>query len=267
MSDLSGSSVVLTGASQGIGRALALELASRRCRLVLAARDAPALEDVARLCREAGGAAVAQPTDVSDPEACRALVERAVSEYGGVDLLVNNAGIDMIARFDEVTDLSIFERLMKVNYLGSVYPTYFALPHLKRSHGRIAAVSSVAGLTGVPTRTGYAATKHAQFGFFDSLRVELRGSGVSVTMLAPDFVVSKIHERAFAADGTPFGRQAVDHSKVMSAEECARRIADALERRQRLLVLSFRGRAGRLVRPFAPALIDAIADRAVKKGH
>ena len=111
----------------------------------------------------------------------------------------------MWARLDEMQDLSLYEELMRTNYFGAIYPTFYALPHLKKSRGRIVVVSSLAGLTGVPERTGYAATKHALFGFFESLRIELQGTGVTVTMVAPDFVRSEIHRRAIGADGKPLG--------------------------------------------------------------
>jgi short-subunit dehydrogenase len=264
---LAGSSIIVTGASQGIGRAVCLCLAARGARLTLAARDAAALEQVAAACRELGGEALVAPADVARPADCEQLVRRAVAAWGGIDVLINNAGIDMIARFDEVRDLSLFERLMQVNYLGYVYPTFYALPEIKRSRGRLVAVSSLAGMTGVPTRTGYAATKHAIFGFFDSLRIELAGSGVSVTLVAPDFVVSEIHRRAAGADGQPIGESPMQESRIMTTEECARQIVRAAERRQRLRILSLRGRVGRYVRLIAPGLIDAIAARAVRQGH
>ena len=171
--------------------------------------------------REAGRRRWWRATDVASAEGCRALVARTVERFGALDVLVNNAGIGMIARFDEVEDLSVYERLMRVNYLGCVYLTHAALPHLKRSRGQIVTVASVAGLTGVPTRTGYAASKHAVFGFFDSLRIELLDSGVSVTMVAPDFVVSEIHRRATGPDGKPLGKSPLQESKIMTAEECA----------------------------------------------
>jgi short-subunit dehydrogenase len=132
-------------------------------------------------------------------------------------------------------DLSIVERLMRLNYLGSVYPTFHALPHLKRSRGRIVAVASLAGLIGVPTRTGYSAAKHAVIGFFDSLRVELADDGVSVTVICPDFVVSEIHKRALGPDGQPLGANPMAKSKIMTAEECAALMIGAIERRERLL--------------------------------
>jgi len=259
--------VIVTGASQGIGKALCLELARQRPRLVLAARDAPALEAVAAECRAHGAETLVCPTDVADEASCRALVERAVARFGGLDVLVANAGVGMLARLDEVSDLSHYERLMRVNFLGSVYPTYHALAHLKRSRGQIVAVSSLAGLTGVPMRTAYAATKHAQIGFFDSLRVELDGTGVSVTIVAPHFVQSEIRRRSVGPAGQPVESSPVREGEVMSAEECARRIARAMERRQRMLVMTLKGRLGRWAKLVAPGLVDRMAAEAVRRGR
>jgi short-subunit dehydrogenase len=266
MPTYAGKVIVLTGASSGIGHALALALAPQRPRLVLAARDRRHLEEVAKECRARGAEALVVPADVSSEAACGALVARTIESFGALDVLVNNAGIGMMARFDELSDLSVYETLMRVNYLGCVYLTHHALPHLKKSRGQIVVVASLAGFTGVPTRTGYAASKHAVFGFFDSLRIELDGSGVSVTMIAPDFVRSEIHRRAFGADGKPTGKSPLQEGRIMSAEECARLIARAMEKRQRLLITSWRGRLGRFVRLFAPGLIDAVARKAVAQG-
>jgi short-subunit dehydrogenase len=258
---------VVTGASQGIGRALCLELSAQRPRLALAARDLASLEAVAAECRERGAETLVAATDVSQEGDCRRLVAQAVARFGGLDALVNNAGIGMIARFDELEDLSVYERLIRVNYLGCVWLTHAALPELKKSRGQVLAVASLAGLTGVPTRTGYAASKHAVIGFYDSLRIELRDSGVGVTVACPDFVLSEIHRRALGRDGRPLGRSPMQESRIMTAEECARRIVRAMERRERLLVMSLRGRLGRLLRLFAPGLIDRIAARAVREGR
>jgi short-subunit dehydrogenase len=262
-----GKTVVLTGASSGIGRALALALARQRPRLALAARDTESLADVAEECRALGAEAVVVPTDVSDPAAAAFLIETAVSSFGGIDVLVNNAGVSMMARFDEVTDLSVFEFLMRVNYLGCVYLTHHALPHLKASRGQIAVMASLAGLTGVPTRTGYAASKHAVIGFYDSLRIELAGSGVDVTVIAPDFVRSEIHRRSVGPDGRPLGQSSMQEAHLMTAEECAALTLRAMERRQRMAILSARGRWGRFARLIAPGFIDRIAARAVREGR
>jgi short-subunit dehydrogenase len=207
------------------------------------------------------------PTDVADETACRSLIERTVERFGRIDVLVNNAGITMWTRFDAVTDLSSFEHLMRVNYLSGVYLTAAALPHLKKSRGLIVAVASMAGLTGVPERSGYAASKHAQVGFFDSLRIELRGSGVDVTVIAPDFVVSQIHRRALGADGRALGASPMVEPKIMTSEQCARLIRGAMQRRQRLLVTSLRGKLGRALKAFAPGLVDRLAARAIRNKH
>ena len=261
-----GKTVVLTGASSGIGKALAIALAPQRAKLVLAARDGKALAAVAAECESRGAQALAVPTDVADEKACRALIDRAVEAFGGLDVLVNNAGASMMARFDEMTDLAVFESLVRVNYLACVHLTHRALPHLKKSRGQVVAVASLAGLTGVPTRTGYAASKHAVIGFFDSLRIELAGTGVGVTIVAPDFVVSEIHRRSLGADGRPIGASPMQESRIMGTEECATLTLRAMEKRERLAVLSARGRWGRFVRLVAPGLIDRIAARAVREG-
>jgi short-subunit dehydrogenase len=266
MAAYAGKVIVVTGASQGIGRALCLELAAQRPRLVLAARDRAALEDAAAACAARGAETLVVPTDVTDEASCRALVEAALRRFSTLDVLVNNAGIGMLARFDEVSDLAPYEQLMRVNYLGSVYPTYFALPHLKRARGQVVAISSLAGLTGVPLRTAYAATKHAQIGFFDSLRVELRGSGVDVTVVCPYFVQSEIRKRSAGPDGRTVAASPVREREVMSAEECARRIVRAMERRERMHVMTLKGKLGRFARLLVPGLVDHLAAEAVRRG-
>ncbi len=267
MASFAGQTIVLTGASAGIGRELALQLARERPRLVLAARDAERLAEVAALCRDRGADAIAVRADVGVEADCRHLIERAVDAFGRLDVLLLNAGQDMWARLDEVADPALFERLMRVNYLGPAWLAYHALPHLKQRKGRIVAVSSLAGLTGVPTRTGYCASKHALHGFFDSLRIELAGTGVSVTLVCPDFVVSEIHQRAIGPDGKPLGQSPMQEARIMSTAACARHIAAAARARKRLVLLSWRGKIGRWVRLAAPGLIDSIAERAVARGH
>ena len=264
---LRGSRILLTGASEGIGRALALQLARRGARLVLAARDAARLESIAAECRAAGAEAHAMPTDVSDPRACASLVDAAGAALGGLDVLVNNAGTTMWARFDAISDLGIFERLMRVNYLAAVWLTHAALPQLKASRGLVVGVASIAGLTGVPERSGYAASKHALVGFLESLRIELEPEGVGVTLVAPDFVLSETHRRAAGADGQPLGESPLREDGIMTAEDCARLVRRAINRRDRLVIATLRGRLGYRLKPFVPRWLDAIAARAIRAGH
>jgi len=259
--------VILTGASSGIGRELALLLAEQGAWLALASRDSRRLEEVAQKCREQGSKAVVIPTDVSHEEECGTLVSRTLEEYGRIDTLINNAGITMWARFDEIQDISIMERIMKVNYLGSVYCTHHALPHLKKTGGRIVATSSLAGKSGVPKRIGYAASKHAMAGFFDTLRIEIADTGVSVTVIYPDFVATETRRRALGPDGRPLGKSPVQETKVMTAETCARRILDAAARRERELIMSFRGRLGVWAKLVLPGLVDRMAQKAIERGR
>ncbi len=262
--------VLLTGASVGIGREMALQLAGQLgsgVRLALAARDAAKLDEVAALCRAAGAETLVLPTDVGIESDCQRAVERTVATFGTLDTLLLNAGQDMGVRLDELRDGSVLERIMRINYLGPAWLTRAALPQLKARRGRIVVVSSLAGLTGVPTRTGYAASKHALHGFFDSLRIELAGSGVSVTLVCPDFVKSEIHRRALGADGEPVGKSPLREDRIMTAARCAALILEAAKGRRRMALLSLRGRLGRYVQVLAPGLIDRIAARAVARGH
>jgi len=264
---MKGSRIILTGASEGIGRALALALAARGARVALAARDRERLETLAQECRTRGGEALAIPTDVTNQQDLEWLVNEAVKTYGGLEAVVHNAGITMWSRFDALADFSIFERLMEVNYLAPVRLTALALPHLKSSRGLIVAVASLAGLTGVPERSGYAASKHAMVGFFDSLRIELAGTGVDISVIAPDFVVSEIHKRAIGPDGEPLGASPMMQAKIMTAEDCATQIVRAMEKRQRLLLMSTRGKLGRWLKLLAPSMIDRIAAKAIRQRH
>ncbi len=165
--------VIITGASKGIGAELARQLAAKGAKLVLAARGEQELEAVAAECRKRGAEVIAVRADVAIERDCQAVVAGAVTAFGRLDALVNNAGATMWARFEDVQDMSILERIMQVNYMGAVYCTHHALPFLRESKGLIVGISSLAGRTGVPTRTGYSAAKHAMTGFFDSLRIEL----------------------------------------------------------------------------------------------
>lgn len=256
---------ILTGASSGIGYALALQMAAQGAWLALAARRKEKLEEVADRCRNLGGRALVVPTDVGEEGQCRALVEKTVAEYGRIDALINNAGITIWAKFDEMEVLSPFEKVMRVNYLGSVYCTHYALPYLKESQGRIVAVSSLAGKTGVPFRSGYSASKFALTGFFETLRIELKESGVSVTIVFPDFVKTDTRLQAFGADGKPLNNRPMREGKtMMTADQAAKIIIEAMGDRKRDVIMSARGKLGLWFKLIAPGLVDRIASRAVK---
>ena len=259
--------VVITGASRGIGAELARQLADGGARLVLAARNERELEDVALDCRRRGAAVITVRADVSQQRDCQALVSGAVLGFGRVDVLVNNAGASMWARFDELEDLGVLEQLMAVNYYGAAYCTSYALPYLRESQGIVVAISSLAGLVGVPTRTGYCAAKHAMTGFFDALRIELADSGVDVCVIHPGFVATGIRENAAGPDGKPIRVSPVREREVMTVADCARRIVRAIDGRERRVVMTARGKIGLWLRLIAPGLVDRIARRAIEQGR
>jgi short-subunit dehydrogenase len=259
-----GKVVVITGASSGIGEALALLLADRGASLVLAARRLEALERVAEACRERGARAVVLAADVSLPDDCERIMDAAVQAFDGIDFLVNNAGISMWARFDEVQDLSIFERLMRVNYLGAVYCTHFALPYLKARGGMIVGISSLTGKTGVPTRSGYGATKHALQGFLDSLRIELRNEGVDVLVVSPGFVATEIRSKALSGSGVPLAESPRDEARgTMSLKRCVDLIVRGMASRKREIIMTPRAKFGMWLKILVPGLVDRMAADAV----
>jgi len=260
---------VITGASDGIGAELARQLAAAHgadATLVLAARQRQALEAVAAQCRVHGAQALVVPTDVSDEAHCRALIAEAMRQTGRIDTLINNAGVSAQALFAEVRaeDLGWYERLMRINLWGSVWCTHAALPHLLATRGRIVAVSSLAGLVGVPGRTAYSASKFAMTGFFEALRAELKSSGVSVTTAYPGVVATRTRHRGYNARGEAAGSSGLKEDGAMSVEECARLIIQGMNRRQREVVMTAKGRLGRLLKLLAPGLVENMALAALK---
>ena len=177
--------IILTGASSGIGLASAELFGRLGARLVLAARRASLLEEIAaRIRQESAAEVLCVPTDVTVEEQCRNLVEKTLEHYGRIDILVNNAGLSMRAMFRDV-DLDVLRRLMDVNFWGTVYCTKYALPALLESRGTVAGIISIAGYSALPARTGYSSSKYAVRGFLDSLRIEHMKDGLNVLAFAP----------------------------------------------------------------------------------
>ncbi|HEY8049615.1 MAG TPA: SDR family oxidoreductase [Ramlibacter sp.] len=260
--------IVITGASDGIGAEMARQLArahGAQAALVLAARNQQKLEAVAQQCRGFGAKAECVMTDVAQEAQCRALIDKAVHLFGRIDVLVNNAGMSAHALFSDVRalDLHWYEDLMRVNFWGAVWCTHAALPQLKQSRGSIAAVSSLAGLVGVPGRNAYSATKFAMAGFFEALRAELKPSGVSVTVAYPGVVATETRRRGYNAKGEPAGKSGLKEEDAMPVELCAKLIIEGMERRDREVVMTARGKIGRFLKLLAPGVVENMALRAL----
>lgn len=256
---------LITGASSGIGEALARQFAANGYAVVLAARRREALDDLAaELSRACGVPCLPVVADVAREADCRALVSQAAEKLGRIDVLINNAGLSMRAPFAEV-EMSVLERLMLVNFWGAVYCTQAALPWLLRSRGSIVGVSSVAGFRGLPYRTGYSASKFALEGFLESLRTELLPTGVHVLTACPGFTRSNIRQTALAADGSQQGESPRNEASMMTAEEVAGAIYRAVKRRKRTLVLTREGVLVRWFNRFFPAWTDRMVFNSFEK--
>jgi len=234
--------VVVTGAAGGIGRALAARFGAAGARLALLDLDAAAVDDAAKALSERGVRALAIACDVTSRPACGEAIDAVRSQLGGVDVLINNAGITHLSRVAE-TDASVIERVMNVNFFGALHMTQAALPCLRESKGQIVVMSSVAGFAPLAGRAGYSASKHALHGLFESMRAEEAPHGVGVTMVCPSFVRTAIGEHALGAtmDLAPVARTEV--GVPMEPDQLAGQVHRAVEWRRRMIVP---GRVGKL---------------------
>ncbi|SOD11616.1 SDR family oxidoreductase [Pedobacter xixiisoli] len=248
--------VVITGASSGIGKALAEEMAKRGANLVLGARQYVTLcEITAELQQKYSVKALAIQADVTKKEDCKSLIDQATLTFGKIDILINNAGLSMRALFNDV-DLAVLKNLMDVNFWGTVYCTKYALPEILKTGGSVVAVSSIAGYRGLPGRTGYSSSKFAMNGFMECLRTELLRTGVHVMVACPGFTTSNIRVAALSQDGNAHGETSMEEGKMMSAEEVAQRICDGIEQRKRTLVMTRQGKLAVWVNKLFPAFAD-----------
>lgn len=253
---MKGKVVVITGASSGIGRALAKEFYSRGALLALGARRIDQLEKLKTELHNSDFLCV--ETDVAMETDCKNLIDLTIKKYGHIDVLINNAGISMRAMFEDM-DLAVMHRLMDVNFFGTVYCTKFALPYLLESKGSLVGVISIAGHVGLPGRTAYSASKFAVRGFLDTIRIEHLHSGLHVLVAAPGFTASEVRKVALTADGTPQGETPRNEAAMMSSETCAYHIAEAIRKKKRELILTFlEGKFTVFLGKFFPALLDKL---------
>ena len=250
--------VIITGASSGIGLALAKEFAKQGSKLVLAARSADKLEELEKEFNSKGIETIGVATDVSKEEDCKNLVKKAVEKFNGIDILINNAGLSMRALFQDV-DLAVLRQLMDVNFWGTVYCTKYALPYLLESKGSVTGISSIAGFIGLPARTGYSASKFAMHGFLETLRVENLKKGLHVLIAAPGFTASNIRKTALTNDGSQQGETPRKEDKMMSAEEVALHVVNAIKKRKSTLILTFvEGKLTVWLKKWMPRLLEKL---------
>jgi NAD(P)-dependent dehydrogenase (short-subunit alcohol dehydrogenase family) len=228
--------VLITGGSSGIGRAAALRLAGHGARVALAARTEPALCAVAGEVAAAGGEALAVPADVTDAEQCRRAVDTTVERFGKLDVLICSAGVSMRAPFAE-SNLAVMERVVRTNFLGTLYATYHAVPHVIRSRGSLVAISSLTGKRGVPSYAVYGAAKSAVQGLYESLRLELAPAGVHVGVVSPGFVDTPLRDHVLGPDGKEWDHPPAPPFRIWPVDKCVDRIERLIVRRKREALL------------------------------
>ena len=250
--------VAITGGTDGIGKALVDAMIKAGAKVATCARNH---DKIYNLQVEYTNVLLhAMVCDVSKEQECKRFIDSTIETFGGIDILINNAGISMRALVND-TDVDVIRKVMDVNFYGSVYCTKFALPSLLERKGIVVGVSSIAGYRGLPGRSGYSASKFALQGWLESLRTELLEKEVHVMWVCPGFTTSNIRNAALNEEGQTKGESQMDEDKMMSAAECARHILHSIEKKKRTLVLTFTGKRTVFMNKFFPGLADKFAHR------
>jgi short-subunit dehydrogenase len=259
--DFQGSRVWITGASSGIGEALARAFHGAGARLILSARREDELKRVQAACDGEPGVRVL-PMDVTNAQELPEKTRLALDMFGGIDVLVLNAGITQRSRTRE-TDESVYRRLMEVNFFGPEAMARAVLPSmLAQKSGQLVVISSVAGKFGVPMRSGYSATKFALHGFFEALRAEEERNGVHVTMVCPGYIRTEISLSALRGDGRRHAKMDSELAQGMPADECARQILRGVARKKKeIVVAAARERALVYMKRFFPSVLARMIGR------
>lgn len=256
--------VIITGASSGIGKALAFEFGHQGYTVVITGRNQANLIATSTELTQAQIKAHAIVCDSSSEEQTRAMIQEVVTQFGRIDILINNAGISMRSMFETV-DLKVLKQVMDINFWGTVYATHAALPYLKVTKGGIIGISSIAGYRGLPVRTGYSASKFAMNGFLEALRTELLGTGVHVLTACPGFTASNIRNASLTGDGSISGESMREEEKMMTAEEVATAIHKAYVGKKKTLILTFQGKLTVFLNKWANSLMDKLVYNTLKK--
>ena len=257
MSKIAGKTIWITGASSGIGKSLALALSSRNCNLILSARNAGALQEVKSLCGNGDKIAVL-PMDLNDHEGMNEVVDNAISLFGKVDILINNAGISQRSLIKD-TDFSVYKKLIDIDYLGTVALSKAILPHfIQNQNGHYITVTSLMGKFGSPYRSGYCGAKHALHGFFDVMRMEHEKDGINVTLVCPGFVQTNVAKNALTADGSPQEQDDVATQNGVTPEYAALKMIAAIEKDNFEVYIGGKEIKGIYLKRFFPKLLHKV---------
>lgn len=264
MKNFNKKTVIITGASSGIGKATAYEFAKNGANLVLAARSINILNQIKPEIEQMGASVICIKTDVTIESDCKNLIEQALQNFGHIDILINNAGLSMRASFIDV-EITVLKQLMDVNFWGAVYCTKYALPQLIKNKGVLVGVSSIAGFHGLPGRTGYSASKFALHGFLETIRIENLKTGLHVMVIAPGFTSSNVRKNALTANGKKQGDTPRNENKMTTPEHVAKVLIKSIRKHKRNKILSFEGKITALFQRILPEQIDCAYYKAMLK--
>ncbi|MDH5366799.1 MAG: SDR family oxidoreductase [Cyclobacteriaceae bacterium] len=255
--------VWITGASSGIGEALVYELAKKGSKLILSARNKERLEEVKGKCTGISQQNIQiLPLDLSQPDTLELSTDAALQFFGHIDILINSGGISQRALARE-TVLDVDRKVMEVNFFGSIALTKYLLPSmLERKSGHFVSISSLVGKFGSPYRTGYAASKHALHGFYDSLRAELWKDDIKVMLVCPGFIHTQISVNALTEDGSALNQMDDAQANGMPAEKCAQIIIKGIEKNKNELLIGGKETLGVYIKRFFPGLFAKIIRKA-----
>jgi short-subunit dehydrogenase len=246
---------VVSGGTDGIGKALVETLLAHGAKVATCGRDHDKLY---RLQREYASYPLhTVVADVSNENDCRHFIESTLKVFGGIDLLINNAGISMRSLFKDA-ELDVMRKVMDINFFGAIYCTKYAVHSLIERKGTIVGISSIAGYRGLPGRSGYSASKFALQGWLEAIKTELAGDGVHVMWVSPGFTSSNIRNVALNDKGKQQGESPMDENKMMTAQECSRHILNAVKKKKRSLVMTFTGKETVFMQKFFPGLADKL---------
>lgn len=250
--------VAITGGSNGIGKALIDLLIPLGAKVATCSRKQDNMYNLQmQYSNKPLHCVVADVSRFSD---CRNFIDSTIKTFGGIDILINNAGVSMRSLLKDA-DISVIEKLMDINFFGTAYCSKLALEPIIERKGSIVGIASIAGYRGLPGRTGYSASKAAMIGFLETLRTELMEDGVNVMWVCPGFTSSNIRNAALNEKGEEQGESPMNEGKMMTSEECAQHILNAIEKRKRTLVLTSTGKRTIFLNKFFPNLTDKLVHR------
>ena len=261
---MKGKVVIITGGSSGIGKALARVFGERGATVVITGRNQDDLDKAVKELALSGISITGIAADVSREADNQAMAAAVVSQYGRIDILINNAGISMRSLFAEV-DLAVVRKVMDINFYGAVYATRYCLEEIIKNKGSVVGISSIAGYRGLPGRAAYSASKFALNGFLEVLRTELLHAGVHVLTACPGFTASNIRKRSLTWDGTVQGESPREEEKMMTAEECAQHVYQAILKKRKILILTRQGKLTVWLNKWFPVWMDRVVYNVMAK--